>query len=81
VWLVMFDRAEGIRFTHSPSGGGANAVQQTTNPAWDFQFFVPKPEVRKEHSFRVRTVLRPRCSRAELLAEFAKWREKNPVPQ
>jgi hypothetical protein len=74
VWLVMFDRAEGIRFTHSPSGGGANAALQTTNPAWDFQFLVPKPEVMKEYGFRVRTVLRPRCSRAELLVEFQKWK-------
>jgi hypothetical protein len=73
VWLVMFDRAEGIRFTHSPSGGGANAALQTTNPAWDFQFLVPKPEVMKEYSFRVRTILRPRCPRSELLAEFKKW--------
>lgn len=75
VWLVMFDRAEGIRFTHSPSGGGANVALQTTNPAWDFQFLVQKPEVMKEYSFRVRTVLRPRCSRTELLAEFQKWKE------
>ncbi len=75
MWLVMFDRAEGIRFTHSPSGGGANAALQTTNPAWDFQFLVTRPEVMKEYSFRVRTVLRPRCSREEVLAEFAKWNQ------
>ena len=75
MWLVMFDRAEGIRFTHSPSGGGANAALQTTNPAWDFQFLVPKPEPMKEYSFSVRTVLRPRCSREEVLGEFAKWQE------
>ena len=74
VWLVMFDRADGIRFTHSPSGGGANADRQTTNPAWDFQFLIQKPEVMKEYGFRVRTVLRPRCSREEVLAEFRKWR-------
>ena len=74
-WLVMFDRAAGIRFTHSPSGGGTNAALQTTNPAWDFQFVVQKPEVMKEYSFRVRTVLRPRCSREEVLAEFQKWQE------
>ena len=75
MWLVMFDRAEGIRFTHSPSGGGTNAALQTTNSAWDFQFLIPKPEVRKEYSFRVRTVLRPRCSREEVMAEFQKWQE------
>jgi hypothetical protein len=75
MWLVMFDRAEGIRLTHSPSGGGANAALQSTNPAWDFQFLVTKPEVMKEYSFRVRTVLRPRCSREAVLAEYAKWNQ------
>jgi len=75
IWLVMFDRTAGIRITHSPSGGGSNAALQTTNPAWDFQFLVQKPEVKKEYSFRVRTVLRPRCSRGELLAEVQKWQE------
>lgn len=75
IWLVMFDRTAGIRFTHSPSGGGANGALQTANPAWDFQFLIQRPEVMKEYGFRVRTVLRPRCSRAELLAEFAKWRD------
>ena len=75
MWLVMFDRAEGIRLTHSPSGGGANADLLTTNPAWDFQFLVPQPEVLKEYCIRVRTVLRPRCSREDVRAEFAKWKE------
>lgn len=74
MWIVMFDRAEGIRLTHSPSGGGANAALQTTNPAWDFQFLVPKPEVMKEYGFKVRTVLRPRCSRDEVLEEYRKWK-------
>lgn len=74
MWLVMFDRAEGIRLTHSPSGGGANTALQTTNPAWDFQFLVQKPEVKKDYSFRVRTVLRPPFSRREVLAEFSKWK-------
>ena len=74
MWLVMFARTAGIRLTHSPSGGGANAALQTTNPAWDFQFLVEKPEVMKEYSFRMRTVLRPRCSREEVLAEFQKWK-------
>jgi len=73
VWQVMFDRTEGVRLTHSPSGGGTNAAMQTTNSAWDFQFLVQKPEVMKEYSFRVRTVLRQRCSREELQAEYKKW--------
>ena len=74
MWIVMFDRTEGIRLTHSPSGGGSNAALKTTNPAWDFQFIVPKPEVMKEYSFKVRTVLRPRCSRDEVLEEYRKWK-------
>ena len=75
MWLVMFDRSEGIRFTHSPSGGGANRELATTNPAWDFQFLIPEPEVMKDYGFKVRTVLRPRFPRSEALEEFAKWKE------
>jgi len=74
IWLVMFDRTAGIRFAHSPSGGGDNPALQTTNPAWDFQFLIQKPEVKKEYGFRIRTVLRPRCSRNELLEEFKNWK-------
>ena len=76
VWIVLFDRSEGIRFTHSPSGGGANAERRTTNPAWDFQFLIPDPEVGREYRFKVRTVLRPRCSREEVLAEFVEWKNR-----
>ena len=71
----MVTSSEGIRFTHSPSGGGSNAQLRSTNPAWDFQFLVPKPELKKDYGFRVRTVLRPRCSREEVQVEFMKWKE------
>jgi len=74
VWIVMFDRTEGIRLTHSPIGGGANAELKTTNPAWDFQFLIQKPEVMKDYGFKVRTVLRQHCSREEILAEFQRWK-------
>ena len=49
--IVMFDRTEGIRLTHSPSGGGFNTERQTTNPAWDFQFVIA--EVRREQGLRL----------------------------
>ena len=75
IWLVMFDRKDGIRFTHSPSGGGVNATLRTTNPAWDFQFLVQNPKIMMEYSFRARTILRPRCSRQALLQEFIHWTE------
>jgi hypothetical protein len=74
VWLVMFDHEEQIRLTHSPSGGGASAEFQTTNPAWDFQFVIQKPEAGREYGFRMRTMLRPRVSRSEILAEVRRWR-------
>ncbi len=73
-WIVMFDRTEGIRLTHSPSGGGANAAMKSTNPAWDFQFLIQKPELMKDYGFKVRTALRPRCSRNEILDEVEQWK-------
>lgn len=74
-WAVMFDRADGIRLTHSPSGGGMNTARRTTNPAWDFQFIVPEPDVGRPYSFKVRTLLRPRCSREDVVAEYGRWRQ------
>ncbi len=70
-WILMFDRTEGIRFAHSPSSGG---VPSFPNPAWDFQFTIPKYEVLKEYGFRARAVYRERCSRDEVLKEVQSWR-------
>jgi hypothetical protein len=75
LFLVMFDRTAGVRLTHSPSGGGLNKEEQTTNPAWDFQFFLPRYEVNKEYSFRARAAYRERCSRAAVLEEYEAWRK------
>ena len=73
--ILMFDRSDGVRLTHSPSGGGLNSVRQTTNPAWDFQYIVPRYEVNKEYTFRARLVYRERCSREEVLREWEAWRK------
>ena len=75
-YILMFDRTEGIRFTHSPSGGGLNRERQTTNPAWDFQYLLPRYEVKQEYSFRARLAYRPRCSRAEVMREYESWRKR-----
>ncbi|MBI3412283.1 MAG: hypothetical protein HY040_28525 [Planctomycetes bacterium] len=75
VVIFLFDRTEGIRFTHSPSGGGMNKDQQTSNPAWDFQYILPKYEVKREYGYRMRLAYRPRCSRADILREVAAWRQ------
>jgi hypothetical protein len=72
--IFMFDGPDIVRLTHSPSGGGFNKERETTNPAWDFQYILPKFEVKREYSFRARLAYRPRCSRAEVLKEVAAWR-------
>lgn len=76
VAVFLFDGVEGFRFTHSPSGGGMNKEGQTTNPAWDFQYILPKYEVNTDYGFRMRLAYRPRCSRADILREAAAWRPR-----
>jgi hypothetical protein len=73
VWLLMFDRPEGIRFTHSPYGGNLDHQRRTTNPAWGFQFVIPDYEVGRKYGFTARAVFRPRCSREEILDEYQRW--------
>lgn len=76
-WAVMFDRHEGIRLTHSPSGGGLNPGRQTTNPAWDFQLIIPDYEVATDYTFRARAFLQPRISRKRIMQEYEGWRGSN----
>lgn len=72
LYAILFDRAEGIRFAHSPSSGGPPSAP---NPAWDWQFIIPKYEVLGEYGYRARVIYREKCSREELLREFRTWRE------
>jgi hypothetical protein len=74
IWIVMFDRSEGLRLTHSPSGGGTNTERRTTNPAWDFQWIISPYDVLKPYELRVRAVLRPSCPRDEIIEEYNRWR-------
>jgi hypothetical protein len=70
-YILMFDRTEGIRFSHSPSGGGPPSATET---AWDWQFIVPAYEVLQEYGYRARVAFRERCSRDAVLEEYRKWR-------
>src|SRR5262249_2751048 len=74
-FILMFDRSDGIRFSHSPSGGGDNAEVQATNPPWYFQFMIPNYEVMRDDGFHARAVFRERCSRDEIVREFTAWRK------
>src|SRR5207244_1640446 len=64
MYILMFDRTEGIRFSHSPSAGGPPS---TTETAWDWQFIIPAYDVLQEYGYRARVVYRERCSREEVL--------------
>ncbi|MBR89861.1 MAG: hypothetical protein CMO66_01115 [Verrucomicrobiales bacterium] len=75
-YILMFKPAAGIRFTHSPSGGGVNQEHNTSNPAWDWQFIVPKYEVMREYKYQARAILRPHCSREAILEEYEKWADQ-----
>jgi hypothetical protein len=68
-YILMFDRTDGIRFSHSPSGGGPD------NPAWDWQFIIPEYKVAQEYGYRARVAYRERCSRDEVLKEYRRWRQ------
>ena len=78
VWIVMFDSKQLVRFSHSPSGGGFNAERRSANPAWDFQLIIPEFEVPERYRLDVRALLRPRCSREEILAEYTHWIDSRP---
>ena len=48
--------------------------RRTTNPAWEFQWIISPYDVLKPYELRVRTALRPRCSREEIVEEYNRWR-------
>lgn len=74
VLIYLFDTDQIVRFAHSPSGGGSTENGDDTCPAWDFQLIIPKAEVGKEYSLRVRAVYKLWENRADVLQEYAKFR-------
>lgn len=76
MWGVLFDRSEGIRLTHSPSGGGFDSARRTSNPAWDFQFLIRNPEINVARGFAVRTILSQAINRDALPDMVADWQRK-----
>ena len=74
VYLIMFDRTENIRFSHSPSGGGRSLDGEDTNPAWDFQYIIPSYTLNAEYSFKARVVYKKFAGRGDVIAEYEKWK-------
>ena len=56
----IFRERDLIRLTQSPSGGGQG------NPAWDFQFYIDRPEVGRLYQMVMRTVYAPYKSHEQL---------------
>jgi len=69
VYQVMFDSPERVRFSQSPSGGGA------TNPAWDWQFVIRNYKVGRLYRLRARVVYKRFVSRDDCLSEYERWRD------
>jgi hypothetical protein len=70
VLAYLFDSNEVIRFSQSPTGGGE------LNPAWDFQYLIPSPELEKKYSFKARIVYKPFISEDDITEEYKKWSGK-----
>ena len=66
MYLLMLDRMENVRFSHSPTGGGGT-------PAWDFQFVIPDYRVDRRYGFLARIVVKKFISRADVIREYERW--------
>lgn len=57
MYLLMIDRQDNIRFSHTPTGGGT--------PPWDIQFIIPNYRVGRKYGFRARIVVEKFVSRED----------------
>lgn len=67
VFALMFEDWEGVRFTHSPTGGGDG------NPAWDFQWVLRQPKVDHEYRMSLRAIYKPWVSEDDVWREYESW--------
>jgi len=75
VWIVVFPEAKGIRFAHSPSGGGATRARDDQYPAWDFQFIVPDYKVGQTYQTQYRAIYKVWAGREDVLKEVKRYLE------
>jgi hypothetical protein len=62
---LMFRPGDRVRLSQSPSGGGPG------NPAWDFQWFIPRYQVGQRYRFVMRAMYLPFESPEQLLRATA----------
>jgi hypothetical protein len=63
----------GDNATHEGHRAGYNGLWSLRHRQSTRSIFVPKYEVNKEYKYRARAVLRPKCSREEILKEVNSW--------
>ena len=73
VLIYVFKPGCGVRFTHSPSGGGSTAKGDDTNPAWDYQLIVLDPIPGQEYRLEGRLIYNVWTDREDVLAEVSKF--------
>ncbi len=73
VLIYVFKPNPGLRFSHSPSGGGPTPDKRDTCPAWDFQLIVPDYEIGREYKLEGRLVCKPWTGRDDVIDEVERY--------